>query len=224
MRDTQSYGQRFNNNRGGVYAMEWTGRFIHVWFFPRGAIPGDINAGQPTPWTWGLPRARFQGACDIPSHFQKHNMVIDTTFCGDWAGSTFGADPTCAPKGSCQAYVANSPGDFKNAFWSINYIAVYKATKGLLPNPAMRIAIATNETQPASTTQVPVLSTDPAVTRTIKNIAAGATGVSAAPGVEPPANVPAMQLSQVPATQNVTRAEKRDQGVMRVRRDAVLRV
>jgi hypothetical protein len=54
--------------------------------FPRNAIPWDLQAGRDVdPRTWGTPEANFQGACDFGTKFGKQRIVIDTTFCGDWA-------------------------------------------------------------------------------------------------------------------------------------------
>lgn len=116
---TASYGEAFNTNGGGVYAMEWTSAHINIWFFPRGAIPQDITAGMPTPASWGLPTSSFQGACDIDSNFINHQIVIDNTFCGDWAGNTWGdlsSADSCAAQtqtSSCAAYVAENPSAFE---------------------------------------------------------------------------------------------------------------
>ncbi|TKA77836.1 hypothetical protein B0A49_01444 [Cryomyces minteri] len=83
--DTLTYGTGFNANGGGVYATEWTGTFISVYFFPRGSIPADITNGNPVPSGWGRPVAQFQGNCDIASKFVNQQIVFDTTFCGSWA-------------------------------------------------------------------------------------------------------------------------------------------
>lgn len=108
-----SYGTAFNANKGGVYATEWTSDYIRIWLFPRGSIPADITAGTPDPSTWGKPDTNFQGACDIDTHFMNHNMVFDTTFCGDWAGSVWQNDPVCSQLApTCEQYVAANPGAF----------------------------------------------------------------------------------------------------------------
>ncbi|GAB1204121.1 hypothetical protein APSETT445_002770 [Aspergillus pseudonomiae] len=121
----QSYGNGFNSAGGGVYATEWTGEAISVWFFPRSSIPGDIGSGHPNPSGWGTPSARFAGACNIDSHFKDLQIIFDTTFCGDWAGSVWGSS-SCAAKGSCNNWVANNPAAFKDAFWRINSLKVYQ--------------------------------------------------------------------------------------------------
>jgi len=118
-----SYGAGFNNMGGGVFVTEWTNNFIRVFFFPRNNIPGDIN--NPNPDGWGKPYAYFTlgGNC-AASHFKDMTGVINLTFCGDWAGATFGAD--CPGLGNCGDYVKNNPQAFKEAYWMINYVAIYK--------------------------------------------------------------------------------------------------
>jgi hypothetical protein len=127
--DNQNYGDGFNDIGGGVYATEWTSDHIAVWFFHRGRIPQDIQSGNPTPSSWGLPAAKFNGGqgCNIDDHFKENNIVFDTTFCGDWAGSpdVWGKNPETSSLGDCENYVANNPADFKNAYWLVNSIKVY---------------------------------------------------------------------------------------------------
>ncbi|KAF5650416.1 mixed-linked glucanase precursor MLG1 [Fusarium sp. NRRL 52700] len=127
--DNQNYGDGFNDIGGGVYATEWTSDHIAVWFFHRGRIPPDIQSGNPTPSSWGPPAAKFNGGngCNIDDHFKENNIVFDTTFCGDWAGSpdVWGNNPETSSLGDCEDYVANNPADFKNAYWLVNSIKVY---------------------------------------------------------------------------------------------------
>jgi hypothetical protein len=121
-----AYGDSFNNNGGGVYAMQWESSGIYVWFFPRNNIPADIKNGVPVTGNWGLPVVAFNGGsgCNVDQHFQNQNIVFDTTFCGDWAGSVFGTG-SCAGKGSCESYVAQNPGAFNSAYWTVNSVKVY---------------------------------------------------------------------------------------------------
>ncbi|GJE98074.1 glycoside hydrolase family 16 protein [Phanerochaete sordida] len=119
-----SFGHNFNTMGGGVFAHLWTQDAIKVWFFPRSQIPGDIYAMAPNPDGWGNPTANFptQDSCAIGSHFSNHQLVIDTTLCGDWAGGAFQADG-CGQ--SCSAFVAD-PANFKYAQWAISSIRVYQ--------------------------------------------------------------------------------------------------
>jgi hypothetical protein len=122
-----NYGDGFNNVGGGVYAMQWESSGIYVWFWPRGSIPSDITNGAPVTGNWGTPMVAFNGGsgCTIDSSFANENIVFDTTFCGDWAGNVFAN--TCSSKGSsCTDYVAQNPGDFAPAYWTINSVKVYQ--------------------------------------------------------------------------------------------------
>jgi len=120
-----SYGAPFNANGGGVYALEWTTTFIRSFYFTPSNIPPDLTSNSPNPSGWGTPYAYFTlgGSCP-DSHFVNQTMVINLTFCGDWAGQVFSTQ--CPNMGSCNSYVQNNPGDFKNAFWSINYVKVFQ--------------------------------------------------------------------------------------------------
>lgn len=82
--DSQSYGDGFNRNKGGIYALEWTSDALNIWFFPRGSEPDGVLGDAPDPGNWGQPAANFQGdpGCTIDDHFRDQNIVFDTTFCG----------------------------------------------------------------------------------------------------------------------------------------------
>ncbi|KAL5366655.1 concanavalin A-like lectin/glucanase domain-containing protein [Aspergillus floccosus] len=135
-----SYGAGFNAANGGVFATEWTSDAISIWFFSRGSIPGDIARGTPDPGSWGTPSARFAGQCDIDAHFKGMQIVFDTTFCGGWAGATWGSTSCASKASSCENYVANNPSAFRDAYWSINSLRVYQqgssTTRGLPDAPS----------------------------------------------------------------------------------------
>ncbi|KAI4168184.1 MAG: hypothetical protein LQ343_006570 [Gyalolechia ehrenbergii] len=127
--DSNNYGTSLNNANGGVYAMEWTSGSINIWFFPRGSIPSDISSSNPNPSAWGSATASFVGGdnCNIDQHFMNNNIIFDTSFCGDWAGSVWATDSTCsALAGSCQDYVQNHPEAFAEAYWTVNSLKVYQ--------------------------------------------------------------------------------------------------
>ncbi|RFU28299.1 hypothetical protein B7463_g8030, partial [Scytalidium lignicola] len=123
----QTYGKGFNAIGGGVYAMQWESTGIYVWFFPRGSIPSDITSGKPTTQSWGMPLATFTGGgCDFNTAFSNQNIVFDTTFCGGWAGGVWGSGSCASLAGSCEAYVANNPEAFTDAYWLVNSVKVYQ--------------------------------------------------------------------------------------------------
>lgn len=123
---TQSYGAGLNANNGGVFATQWTSAGISIWFFPRGSIPSDVSSGTPNPSGWGMPTAKFGGACDIGKRFKSQQIVFDTTFCGDWAGNTWSSSSCASKAATCNAFVQNNPSEFKNAYWSVNSLKVYQ--------------------------------------------------------------------------------------------------
>ncbi|PVG02130.1 hypothetical protein CPB86DRAFT_811635 [Serendipita vermifera] len=99
-----SYGPGFNRAGGGWYVLERTPQFIRAWFWSRseGNIPADVTAsGQTVINTdnWGTPMALFPNTqCDLSSKFGANNVIINLTFCGDWAGGVY-ANSGCP--GSC---------------------------------------------------------------------------------------------------------------------------
>ena len=121
-------GATFNaQNGGGVYVTQWdNNQYIRVWYFPRDQVPQDLQNKNPNPSSWGLPYARFDigslnGNCPS-SHFQNHNIIFDTTFCGDWAGSVFGQ---CSSQITCSDFVRQNPSEFTETYWLINYVDIY---------------------------------------------------------------------------------------------------
>jgi hypothetical protein len=108
--DNRSYGEGFNQAGGGVFAHLWNQDGIKAWHFARDEVPADIKSGSPDPSTWGPPAAFCSSqTCNIPEHFHDHQLVIDTTLCGDWAGAAY-MDSGCPGK-SCGDAVAD-PNNF----------------------------------------------------------------------------------------------------------------
>ncbi|KAJ2956229.1 hypothetical protein NQZ79_g7888 [Umbelopsis isabellina] len=120
-----SYGDNLNNAGGGVYVTQWGADGIYIWWFQRSAIPANIKSGAPVPSTWGTPDAAFPLGSSCPNDFfANHNIVVDLTFCGDWAGSVWSSSG--CPGSSCNTYVQNNPSAFNDAYWSINSFKVYQ--------------------------------------------------------------------------------------------------
>jgi len=120
-----AYGPSFNSGNGGVYALEWTDGFIRAFYFPRNSIPQDLQSGNPNPDSWGKPYALFDLGNNCPDvHFEDEQIVINLTFCGDWAGNVFGSQ--CPGLGDCKTFVQKNPSKFSEAYWAINYVAVFQ--------------------------------------------------------------------------------------------------
>ncbi|KAM5535333.1 hypothetical protein V8D89_011018 [Ganoderma adspersum] len=123
-----SYGPGFNAVGGGWYAMERTEQHIKVWYWLRNdrKVPADVRNGEATINTgaWGEPVGFWPGgkSCDLTKHLDPHNLIINLTLCGSWAGSTFNADGC---PGNCETYVDQNPAKFKDAFFDIAGVKIY---------------------------------------------------------------------------------------------------
>eukprot|EP00192_Tetraselmis_astigmatica_P024947 CAMPEP_0117664464 /NCGR_PEP_ID=MMETSP0804-20121206/9234_1 /TAXON_ID=1074897 /ORGANISM="Tetraselmis astigmatica, Strain CCMP880" /LENGTH=378 /DNA_ID=CAMNT_0005471699 /DNA_START=225 /DNA_END=1358 /DNA_ORIENTATION=+ len=84
-------GAAFNEEGGGVYVMDWSESGIKVYFFPRGTVPEDVEAGRPSPnESWGTPFASFKFGQHCSSElYAPQRIVINLTFCGSWAGEVW---------------------------------------------------------------------------------------------------------------------------------------
>ncbi|KAJ7151515.1 glycoside hydrolase family 16 protein [Mycena filopes] len=140
-KSSNSFGAGFNANGGGVYAMQWDSTGISVFFFARGSVPGDIDAGAPQPKNWGLPMAHWPASdCDPWKYFYTHVAIFDTTLCGDWAGSAWtgsgtpGQEQSCATRtgfSTCEAFVLASGSSFAQAYWEVKSLKFYNTTAAL---------------------------------------------------------------------------------------------
>lgn len=124
----QSYGAGLNQIGGGVFAMEWNSDGISVYHFARGSVPTDALGDSPNPSGWGKPAAKFAGACNMDEIFAEQQIIIDTTFCGAWAGDQNVWDSgSCGKKAAtCEDWVRDNPQAFTEAYWEINALKVYQ--------------------------------------------------------------------------------------------------
>ncbi|KAF2750649.1 glycoside hydrolase family 16 protein [Sporormia fimetaria CBS 119925] len=141
LNDPNNYGADFNVNGGGVYAMEWTNSTINIWFFRPGEIPQSLTVASFSPnlAEFGIPSATFAGPCSdsFGDKFFNHSIIIETTFCGGWAGEVFGTGDTTCQKApgttslqSCIDFVGQNPWAFTEAYWSIKSLRVWQKGEG----------------------------------------------------------------------------------------------
>ncbi|KAL2870600.1 putative GPI anchored endo-1,3(4)-beta-glucanase [Aspergillus lucknowensis] len=167
-----SSGTPFNKQGGGVYAMEWQREFLKIWYFPRSSIPESLTAGKPDTATFGTPMAHLQGTCNFEERFTHQKLILDTTFCGEWAGNVYG-DSGCPlsdpgnPMQSCINYVAQNPAQFKEAYWELNSIKIFKTggTTETEEQPETTVSSTKTKTRTEEATLPPTTSTT-TVTRT----------------------------------------------------------
>lgn len=129
-----TFGQAFNANGGGTYAMELRDAGIRVWFFARGSEPADLptdvtNTTAPDPSTWPEALADFPSTnCDIGSHFKNQSIIVNTDLCGSWAGATSVYSTQDGCPGTCTNFVANNATAYETAFWEFKSFRVYSAS------------------------------------------------------------------------------------------------
>ncbi|KAI7875467.1 beta-1,3-1,4-glucanase, partial [Lichtheimia hyalospora FSU 10163] len=126
-----SYGSSFNEHDGGVFVLQIDDDGIESWFFDRNHIPDDIDDNEPVldPSHWWTdyqyrPAALFpfDGTHCSATAFHDLRIIINLTFCGEWAGvpETYNLD--CP--GSCVDYVASAP--LPEAYWRIRSVKIYQ--------------------------------------------------------------------------------------------------
>lgn len=121
--DPKSFGAGVASGGGAVFAMLWDSVGIRVWHFNRSNTPADLTAFAPNPSTWPAPSAFWSAAtCPVNQFFGEHSIVINTSLCGDFAGSTY---PSSGCPGTCAQHVAD-PSNFHDAKWKINYVATFQ--------------------------------------------------------------------------------------------------
>ncbi|KAI2782453.1 glycoside hydrolase family 16 protein [Daldinia loculata] len=171
--DTTSYGDAFNAEGGGVYALEWDSEDLKLWHFPRSTIPDNIVYAHvlgPDPSTWGPPQAVFGGSsCSPDKYFFNMSLVLNINFCGDYAGKIWGKADQCnrlAP--TCEEFVAGNPDSFQSAYWDINFIDVYQMgpLSDMTIAPLSANATSSSISSPSSVTEAPT-GVVPTHTRTI---------------------------------------------------------
>mmetsp|Transcript_23763 Transcript_23763/g.35465 ORF Transcript_23763/g.35465 Transcript_23763/m.35465 type:complete len:485 (-) Transcript_23763:447-1901(-) len=147
-------GVPFNENEGGVYALEWDPEagYIRSWVFaPHKVVPENLreamdSAGDadsevlPDTSTWGLPYGYFaigdESRCSS-DHFQNMRIVFNLAFCGTVAGNRYFIDcPKQAelftkaggwdPVGSCNEWIKSEPEELDEAYWKIRGVYVYE--------------------------------------------------------------------------------------------------
>jgi hypothetical protein len=130
----------FNNNRGGIMAVEWRDAGIRVWSFARDRTPINLQGYnlwnpsepviRPNPNSWGKAVADFPSTyCDMASHFKDSRIIIDVGLCGEGTRQpnvlSWTYESECPA--SCQEYISRQTGsDYREAYWEFGGIWVFQ--------------------------------------------------------------------------------------------------
>lgn len=120
----ESYGAKFNEVGGGVYAAMYTDKQIAVWHWSRDDVPKDIKT-NPRPETWGTPVGSWLSgsSCNIARKFGPQNLIFTITTCGDADYNTY---KTSKCPGTCWDQLLKGS-NYKEAYFAVNYIKVFKS-------------------------------------------------------------------------------------------------
>lgn len=128
-----SYGRPFNENGGGVYALEVRSDGIRIWFWTRTELPEDVRVTlahghtTPDPSQWGRATADFPNTrCTTWKHFRNMSIIANIDLCGQQIGTpeVFGVQGS----GNCTSCVPNASGRlFRDAFWEFGGWWVFQA-------------------------------------------------------------------------------------------------
>ncbi|KAI5361280.1 Putative glycoside hydrolase family 16, concanavalin A-like lectin/glucanase domain superfamily [Septoria linicola] len=125
-------GSAFNTRGGTVYIHDWQPTGITIWSFPRSNLPADLLSGSPQPSTWTqTPLAKFTGSgCKFDQAFKKMQLIINITFCGEWAGKVWESSGAMEETGyeTCEEWVSSGPEKFEESFFEIGSVKFYSST------------------------------------------------------------------------------------------------
>ena len=131
-----SFGDGFNQQGGGVWAVQVYTSGVRAWYFPRNAVPAGVTAANPDPSQWGTPLMDFVAQnCNVEQAFQQMKIIFNIDFCGSNAGGPV-SDPNQNWNGfsrcgqttgvsSCSAYVGANPEVFSEAYFLVNYVKTF---------------------------------------------------------------------------------------------------
>ncbi|KAK0243457.1 hypothetical protein EDD85DRAFT_947620 [Armillaria nabsnona] len=130
-----SFGEGFNQNGGGVFALQFEVSGAYIWFWPRQNIPKSLTSATSTSnidtTDWGVPSASFPASgCDLQKLFKPQKLILDITLCGTWAGVPSIFNSQCS--GNCIQDYVMGPGSpkYDNAWFEISYLRTYTAIAG----------------------------------------------------------------------------------------------
>ncbi|RDB20074.1 putative glycosidase C21B10.07 [Hypsizygus marmoreus] len=155
-RKPNSFGAGFAQAGGGVFAVQMDITGVFMWFWPRQEVPDSIKTATSQSSldiaTFGVPSSAYPAlGCNITEFFGPQQLVLLTTLCGVWAGTSRSFGATCS--GRCVDQVIGPGTNFDTAYWEVPYIRTYIAEG--LPRPELSSSTTPTPTDggsPTSTT------------------------------------------------------------------------
>ncbi|KAM3531354.1 hypothetical protein MY4038_004517 [Beauveria bassiana] len=143
----------WGSSAGGVYAMEWTDRYIRIFTWAPADAPSNIDSAHPDTAAWGKPVMELRdGPCNLKRQFAPQKLILNIDFCGSAAGqpSIWGEEcQALTGETECYDYVRNNPGAYKDVYWRVKDIRYFE--EGSKPDPT---SSSTTTTSTSSTTSV----------------------------------------------------------------------
>ncbi|EPQ26101.1 uncharacterized protein PFL1_06309 [Pseudozyma flocculosa PF-1] len=113
---------------------------LDKWGQPAAFFPNIANA---TASPAALTGSSDEGVCQMENYFEEHEIIINLTFCGDWAGETFGTSGCAAANRNvtCEQFVRENPQAFRDARWEIEYLRTYTDAALTVSGPMASVAV-----------------------------------------------------------------------------------
>ena len=119
-----TFGYSFNRKtpQGGVFACELTkdGQ-VTMWFFEKNNLPFNVSDTNIDVRKWNNPVVKYNVCKDA---FKNLQIIINTTLCGDWAGSKYD-DGKNKGNDFCIGAVRDPNYTMTEAYWKINWLKVF---------------------------------------------------------------------------------------------------
>lgn len=128
-KNSNTFGKDFNDNGGGTYAIEISkDKGITIWFWPRNdpMFPEDFKNENISTTNWQTQKDNKIQFNACPNHFKNLVLIINTTLCGDWAGSVYDPNDKNNSQKECQGYATDPNVNITNGYWLINYFKIYE--------------------------------------------------------------------------------------------------
>ncbi|KAK2616878.1 hypothetical protein QQS21_000256 [Conoideocrella luteorostrata] len=129
--------QKYSSNRI-TEALEWTRDYIKIFTWADGQEPSNLGGDAIDTSSWGKPSIHVKKSrCDIDKAFLQQRILFTLPVCGNppgndqfWKELDGGSGKTCdkvTGEPTCKDYVAKNPQDFKDFYFQIKDVRLFKS-------------------------------------------------------------------------------------------------